>query len=540
MSRCRPRTGARTLRSKPPLEPLGAAAQRLAPVGSVSSTARALDGELCGRVISTASSCSSKPGTSSSTTYSASSLEDVGRRGQGDEADVPDGAAHPALEPVEVAERRPSHERRACNLLPRRGRSEHRARRRTPHRRIRRGESDEPELREETLDHRVIGRDPGENELPRHGRRCRDTSRHLRCAIRVRLPRFSRAGRFLVGLLAELLAGLPAPPPELRLGPGVGEDACAVEVGGEVLVVASDPVTLTAGRRPVALGDGERERRGGDGRSASLVPGGRPGPPGGRGRGARHLCRHPDVSHRRRSRTSSAATLRSRSAVTRPSWSARCSAWPREAGSCPRAGPVPAIVLVQVGAGPGRGRRRCSPARPPRGSRGSAGPARRGADCDSTVPGISVVEPALLAARAWERRPCTTQPRAASPLASTSSRTPRGCGLRVERERRALVRARPRRLPGGSAEPGRPLLREPSLPPSRHRSLPTWSGRSRPRAPPLPSSAASRLGRALATWTAKGSHGLNETRSPASPHRAQLPLNEARCKSRGWARGDFR
>lgn len=55
------------------------------------------------------------------------------------------------------------------------------------------------------------------------------------------------SGKIPVGLLAELLAGLPPAPPELRLGPGVGEDACAIEVGGEALVVASDPVTLTAG-----------------------------------------------------------------------------------------------------------------------------------------------------------------------------------------------------------------------------------------------------------------------------------------------------
>jgi hydrogenase expression/formation protein HypE len=27
----------------------------------------------------------------------------------------------------------------------------------------------------------------------------------------------------------------------------VGEDACAIEIGGELLVAASDPVTLTAG-----------------------------------------------------------------------------------------------------------------------------------------------------------------------------------------------------------------------------------------------------------------------------------------------------
>lgn len=69
--------------------------------------------------------------------------------------------------------------------------------------------------------------------------------------IRSRLREVSslplETGKIPVGLLAELLDGLPPAPPELRLGPGVGEDACAIEVGGEVLVVAGDPVTLTAG-----------------------------------------------------------------------------------------------------------------------------------------------------------------------------------------------------------------------------------------------------------------------------------------------------
>ncbi|MGD0714812.1 MAG: AIR synthase-related protein [Gaiellaceae bacterium] len=54
------------------------------------------------------------------------------------------------------------------------------------------------------------------------------------------------SGKVPVGLLAELLAGLPSPPPELRLGPRVGEDACAIEVAGGVLVAAADPITLTA------------------------------------------------------------------------------------------------------------------------------------------------------------------------------------------------------------------------------------------------------------------------------------------------------
>lgn len=57
----------------------------------------------------------------------------------------------------------------------------------------------------------------------------------------VRLPR----GKLPVGLLARLLAELPPQPPELRLGPRVGEDACAIEVPGGVLVAATDPITLT-------------------------------------------------------------------------------------------------------------------------------------------------------------------------------------------------------------------------------------------------------------------------------------------------------
>jgi hydrogenase maturation factor len=47
-------------------------------------------------------------------------------------------------------------------------------------------------------------------------------------------------------LLAHLLGGLPPPPPEVRLGARIGEDACGIEVPGGVLVVAADPITLTS------------------------------------------------------------------------------------------------------------------------------------------------------------------------------------------------------------------------------------------------------------------------------------------------------
>ena len=51
-------------------------------------------------------------------------------------------------------------------------------------------------------------------------------------------------GKLPAALLQELLeAGAPLPP-EVRLGPAVGEDACAIEVQGGILVAATDPITL--------------------------------------------------------------------------------------------------------------------------------------------------------------------------------------------------------------------------------------------------------------------------------------------------------
>ena len=52
-------------------------------------------------------------------------------------------------------------------------------------------------------------------------------------------------GKLPVDLLAELLGEFGPAPPEVRVGPAVGEDACAVAVEGGVLVAATDPITLT-------------------------------------------------------------------------------------------------------------------------------------------------------------------------------------------------------------------------------------------------------------------------------------------------------
>jgi hydrogenase maturation factor len=54
-------------------------------------------------------------------------------------------------------------------------------------------------------------------------------------------------GKVPAALLARLLTGGGNMPPEVLLGPVVGEDACAIEVDAGVLVAATDPITLTTG-----------------------------------------------------------------------------------------------------------------------------------------------------------------------------------------------------------------------------------------------------------------------------------------------------
>jgi hydrogenase maturation factor len=52
-------------------------------------------------------------------------------------------------------------------------------------------------------------------------------------------------GKLPASLLAELLASAPSLPAEVQLGPAIGEDACAISVDRGVLVAATDPITLT-------------------------------------------------------------------------------------------------------------------------------------------------------------------------------------------------------------------------------------------------------------------------------------------------------
>ncbi len=57
--------------------------------------------------------------------------------------------------------------------------------------------------------------------------------------------RILQTGKLPADLLEELLESGPSLPPEVRLGPKVGEDGCAIEIPGGVLVAAMDPITLT-------------------------------------------------------------------------------------------------------------------------------------------------------------------------------------------------------------------------------------------------------------------------------------------------------
>lgn len=54
------------------------------------------------------------------------------------------------------------------------------------------------------------------------------------------------SGKLPPDLLAQLLAGLRPPPPEVRLGARIGEDASGIELDGGILVVSTDPITLTS------------------------------------------------------------------------------------------------------------------------------------------------------------------------------------------------------------------------------------------------------------------------------------------------------
>jgi hydrogenase expression/formation protein HypE len=62
---------------------------------------------------------------------------------------------------------------------------------------------------------------------------------------RQRSGRTLETGKLPSELLGALLSIFPTPPPEVRIGARIGEDASAIDVPEGTLVVAADPITLT-------------------------------------------------------------------------------------------------------------------------------------------------------------------------------------------------------------------------------------------------------------------------------------------------------
>ncbi|MGI8474810.1 MAG: AIR synthase related protein, partial [Thermomicrobiales bacterium] len=55
-------------------------------------------------------------------------------------------------------------------------------------------------------------------------------------------------GKLPGALLATLLDGRPVGDPEVLIGPGVGVDAAAIAIGGQILVAKTDPITFATDR----------------------------------------------------------------------------------------------------------------------------------------------------------------------------------------------------------------------------------------------------------------------------------------------------
>jgi hydrogenase expression/formation protein HypE len=205
-------------------------------------------------------------------------------------------------------------------------------------------------------------------------------------------------GKLPVELLAGLLAELPPAPPELLLGPRVGEDACALALPAGVLVAATDPVTLTSeevGRWSVIVNANDVAVTGVRPRwflAVVLVP------PGTTERDVRAL-----FAGIRNALAAVDAHLvgghtEVTSAVTRPIVVGQMLGLTEPGAVVTSGGASAGSVIVQVGPAPIEGASLL--AREATGRLGSVRPALlEGARAALDHPGISVVEPALLAAR---------------------------------------------------------------------------------------------------------------------------------------------
>ena len=260
-----------------------------------------------------------------------------------------------------------------------------------------------------------------------------------------------RTGKIPGDFLAQLLAELPVAPPELRLGPRVGEDACAIEIPGGVLIAATDPITLSSeevGRLAVIVNANDVAVTGGRPRwflSVVLVP------PGTDESVVRGLFEAVQGALAEVGAVLVGGHTEVTSVVTRPVVVGQMLGLAEADGVMATGGVVAGSVIVQVGLVPVEGAALF--AREAAGRLGVLDSAALAAARDAfDHPGISIVEPALLAARlgAVALHDPTEGGLAAGlhELAARLGRPP------PDRPRgRALVRARRRRMSGAGRRP---------------------------------------------------------------------------------------
>lgn len=206
------------------------------------------------------------------------------------------------------------------------------------------------------------------------------------------------SGKLPVELLSALLGDLPAAPAELRLGPRVGEDACAIEIPAGTLVAATDPITLASeelGRLAVIVNANDVAVTGARPRwflAAVLVP------PGTDASTLRSLFAAIRGALAEVGATLVGGHTEVTPVVTRPLVVGQMLGLAEDRGFVATAGVEPGDVVVQVGRVPVEGAAllaREAAGRVAELDAGLVAAARGGLD----APGISVVEPALLAAR---------------------------------------------------------------------------------------------------------------------------------------------
>jgi hydrogenase expression/formation protein HypE len=205
-------------------------------------------------------------------------------------------------------------------------------------------------------------------------------------------------GKLPAALLRELLAAGPPLPAEVRLGPGVGEDACAIDLPAGTLIAATDPITLTGtgvGGHSVWVNANDVAVMGARPRwflAAALFP------PGTHEREVRAMFEGTRAALARIGAALVGGHCEVTGAVTQPVVVGQMLGLIEEGGFVRTGGARPGDAIVQVGPVPVEGAAVLAGGAPERLAdvpRAAVALATRALE----EPGVSIVEPALLAAR---------------------------------------------------------------------------------------------------------------------------------------------